>query len=124
MAIQPINHTVSAGAEVVQKSTIATDAAVAARPVAAPAEATSTVQQPGTIPNLQELERAVKNINKIVQAQAQNLEFSIDTDSNRTIVKVVDQQTKEILRQIPSVEALNISKSLDQLTGLLIRQKA
>jgi flagellar protein FlaG len=57
-------------------------------------------------------------------AAAQSLEFSIDEDSKETIVKIVDQNTKEVVRQIPSVEALSIAKSLDKMMGLLINQKA
>ncbi len=52
------------------------------------------------------------------------LEFSIDEESHRTVVKVVDQQTKELIRQMPSVEALEIAKALDRVQGLLINQKA
>jgi flagellar protein FlaG len=63
-------------------------------------------------------------LNKASQAKAQGLEFSVDNDSKRTIVKVVDQTTKEVLRQIPSPEALAIAKSLDSSKGLLIKQTA
>jgi flagellar protein FlaG len=60
-----------------------------------------------------------------VQGRAQSLEFSIDDDSNRTIVKVIDQSTKEVLRQIPTPEALQIAKSIDARSGgLLVDQEA
>ena len=55
---------------------------------------------------------------------AQNLRFSIDDDTGRTIVKVVDMQTDEVIRQMPSKEVLAISKAIDKLQGLLIQQKA
>lgn len=70
------------------------------------------------------LKEAVENINKSLKALSQDLEFSIDQDSNRTVVKVVDQSTKEVIRQIPSDEALEIAKALDTVKGLLIKQKA
>lgn len=124
MAIPSINNAVSAGMETAQKGSTTAAAPVAARPAAAPAEAVTTVQQPGAVPNMREVDQALKNINKIVQLQSPGLEFSVDPDSNRTIVKVIDKQTQEVLRQIPTEEALKIAKSLDQLTGLLIRQKA
>lgn len=54
---------------------------------------------------------------------ARNLLFSIDDDSGRTIVKVVDNATKEVIRQIPSEEILSIAKALDRLKGLLIKQE-
>ncbi|MFC6521248.1 flagellar protein FlaG [Undibacterium arcticum] len=40
------------------------------------------------------------------------------------MVKVVDQRTQEVIRQMPSPEALEIAKALDKMQGLLIRQKA
>ena len=44
----------------------------------------------------------MSQLNKSSQAKSQGLEFSIDKDSNRTVVKVIDQTTKEVLRQIPT----------------------
>jgi flagellar protein FlaG len=70
------------------------------------------------------LAKAVENINQTMRAMSQGLEFSIDDDSKRLVVKVVDQQTKEVIRQMPSAEALEIAKALDRVQGLLIRQKA
>ena len=71
-----------------------------------------------------ELDDALRNINQSMRTLSQSLEFSIDPDTDRTVVKVVDQQTKEVIRQMPSVEALEIAKALDRLQGLLIRQQA
>jgi flagellar protein FlaG len=96
-----------------------------AKPAAASVVEAAAVPQPGAIPNMEQLAQAVRSINKTLQAQAQGLEFSVDSDSNRTIVKVVDESTKEVLRQIPSEEVIQIAKALDQVQqGLLIRQKA
>lgn len=67
---------------------------------------------------------AVDAINKAIRNSSQNLEFSVDNAEGGVVVKVVDQQTKEVLRQIPSEEALEIAKSLDKLQGLLIKQTA
>lgn len=78
------------------------------------------------MPSQEQLEQAVSKLNKSAQAQSQGLEFSIDNDTKRTVVKVVDQSTKEVLRQIPSPEALEIAKSLESSDnkGLLIKQTA
>ena len=91
----------------------------AARP-AAPIETTMAVPAPSSA----QVAQAIQHINKALQEQSRNLEFSIDADSQRTIVKVVDQKTGEVLRQIPTEEALEIAKALDQASGLLIRQQA
>lgn len=71
----------------------------------------------------EELDRALDDVRKAVEPVARNLLFSIDDDSGRTIVKVVDNATKEVIRQIPSEEILSIAKALDRLKGLLIKQE-
>ncbi len=84
----------------------------------------NAVQQTGATPSLDQVKQAVQDINKSLQSLSQGLEFSVDTDSKEVIIKVVDQQTKEVLRQMPSKEALEIAKALDQVLGKLIKTKA
>lgn len=71
-----------------------------------------------------ELNSAVNTTNKFMMALSQNLQFSIDKDTSRVVVKLMDVSTKEVIRQIPSEEMLTIAKALDKLQGLLIRDKA
>lgn len=97
---------------------------VVAAKTAVATETTNAVQQPTSIPSLEQAQEAVKNINQTMQALSQDLEFSIDKESDRMIVKVVDQKTQEVIRQMPTQEALDIAKALDKVQGLLIRQKA
>jgi flagellar protein FlaG len=70
------------------------------------------------------LQRALDTVNLQMQAIPSNIQFSLDKDNGKIIVKVVDSQTNTVLLQIPSEEMLGISKSLDKLQGLLIRVKA
>ncbi|KLU37648.1 hypothetical protein AB595_06200 [Massilia sp. WF1] len=70
------------------------------------------------------LSQAIDRINKSLSDANQGIEFSVDPDSERVIVKVVDRETKEVLRQMPSQEALDIAKALDRSQGLLIKLKA
>jgi flagellar protein FlaG len=72
----------------------------------------------------QAVTEAVNAINNQVQRVSQNLKFSVDHDSGRVVVKVVDGETDKVLRQIPSEEALAISHGLDKMKGLIIEQKA
>ena len=84
--------------------------------------ANSAAKQSASRP--EDVDQAIENINKAVQAFSQKLEFSIDKDTDTFVVKVVDKETKEVIRQIPSEELLNIAKALDKLQGLLIKDKA
>ncbi len=72
----------------------------------------------------QQLEEAVKAVNDFLQPINNSLQFNIDDETGKTIVKVVDATTNELIRQFPSEEMLSIAKAIDQMKGLLIQQKA
>ena len=74
--------------------------------------------------NPQQIEEAVEAVQKFVQPMASNLQFTIDEDTGIKVVKVIDTATKDVIRQFPSEEILQISKALDKLQGILIEQKA
>jgi len=83
----------------------------------------------GVEPSHEDVSAAVKKMNDAMQGSSQSLQFSIDEDSKDIVVKVIDQSTKEVVRQIPSKEALQIAKSIDKSMdkiqqGLLINQTA
>ena len=67
---------------------------------------------------------AVQSANTYMQSVSSSLEFSLDDASGRTVVKVVDTETEEVLRQFPSEEMLALSKSIDRMQGLLINREA
>lgn len=89
-----------------------------------PPPSTSEQQKAKPVPSHEQMEQALKSINSVLQLRSQDLEFSVDSESHRTIVRVVDKKTKELIRQMPSQEALDIAKALDRLQSLLIRETA
>lgn len=72
----------------------------------------------------EQVKQAVEDLNAHSQSVGRGLEFSVDSETDQTVVKVVDQNTKEIIRQIPSEEALAIAESLDKVLGSLLSEKA
>jgi flagellar protein FlaG len=97
------------------------------RAAATALETAAAVKGPASVPTSEQLKEAVSQLNKASQDKSQGLEFSIDNDSKRTVVKVIDQITKEVLRQIPTPEALEIAKALESKSstaGMLIQQTA
>lgn len=86
----------------------------------APGTAVSEIRQaepPG-------IQQALDEVREALAPVAQNLLFSLDEDSGRTVIKIVDSTTDEVIKQIPSEEILAIAKALDKLQGVLIRQQA
>lgn len=78
-------------------------------------------------PTQAELDDAIGRVQNFFQNKAKDLVFSLDDDSGRTIVKVIDSQTEEVLRQFPSKEMLALAHSLDETQkalGLLVQSKA
>ena len=76
----------------------------------------------------EELQQVVTQLNKQMQQVQRDLLFSVDDSSGRTIVRVVNTETEEVVRQIPSEEILRISSNLqEQLdggTGLIFETSA
>lgn len=101
----------------------ATSQAGNAASIQAAAPANGTPNNPAE-PNREALLQAVDEVRNAIKPVAQDLLFSIDDDTGRTVVKVVDASTDEVIRQIPSEEVLAIAKALDKLQGVLIKQEA
>jgi len=71
------------------------------------------------------LESAVAALNLTMQQSNQSLEFSVDTNTQRTVVKMVDTSTGELIRQFPTEATLAISRGIDQFQqGLLLTNQA
>lgn len=92
---------------------------------AAPLELPATAVKPAAeAPSVDKVKQATELINKTIQSMSRSLEFTVDEGSKEIVVKVVDKDTGDVIRQIPSEETLQIAKALDHLQGLIIKQKA
>ncbi len=78
--------------------------------------------------NVAQVQAAVNSINQSMQFSNRGLTFSVDHSTKETVVKVVEDGTGTVIKQIPSEQALAIAKAIDdslqQEAGSLIRQKA
>ena len=67
---------------------------------------------------------AIDKLQAHVKSLDRELQFAVDDDTGRTVVTILDSTTQKILRQIPSEEILELSKSLDNAQGLLFNKEA
>jgi flagellar protein FlaG len=123
MLIQNISNT----AQAPQPARLTSDSA----PVVVPAAATpaapveSPVAKAEQQPSSAQLQNVVDSINKTLTQANKNIQFSVDSDTKKTVIKLMDTETGDVIRQYPSKEALAISQSIDQIQqGLLLKQKA
>lgn len=87
----------------------------------------AAVPAPQAVPplSMEALESAVAALNVAMRQSNQSLEFSVDTNTHRTVVKMVDTSTGELIRQFPSEATLAISRGIDEFQrGLLLTNQA
>ena len=75
---------------------------------------TAPVRQNDAVANESVLDEAVQNLNDHVQTVNRELQFTVDKDSGKTVIKVIDKETHEVIRQIPGEEALNVARRLNE----------
>jgi flagellar protein FlaG len=76
-------------------------------------------------PSPAEINKAVQKLQTSANLTKGDIEFSTDQDSGRSVVKVVDRTTKDILMQFPSKQALELAKNIENTSsGTLVNQKA
>ena len=121
MAISSLGNVGNAAVPVTQGGTVAPRAAAPAP--AAPTPETTVSRQPP--PSRQAVEQAVQEIKKsMASISARDLSFSIDGDTGKTVVRVTDSDTGDVIRQIPAQELIDIARAMNHAQGLLLRQQA
>ncbi len=85
-------------------------AQVAATAIAKPAPASEAKK----VVSGEEVGEAVSKLNDFVQSVQRDLQFEVNQDLGKTIVRVVDQQTQKVIRQIPDEVALRLAENLQQ----------
>ena len=83
-------------------------------------------------PSSEEVKVVVAKLNAQIQSLQRNLSFSVDESSGRTVIRVIDSRTEEVVRQIPSEEVLKLAQQLDailseanqQVSGILVEEQA
>lgn len=62
-----------------------------------------------------DIEKEVQNLQEFSKLQGWTVNFSVEKDLEQVVIKVMDANTKSMIRQIPSEELLAISKRLKEL---------
>ena len=75
-------------------------------------------------PTKEAIAKAAADIQNFVKDMGRNLAFSIDETTGYNVVRVVNPETNELIRQLPSEELLKIAKNMRDLGNVLVNQKA
>ena len=82
------------------------------------------VELHGNKPSPEVIQKNVEHINAKVQNIQRDLQFSVDDESGRTIIRVIDSETKETIRVIPPEDINGIAQRLTDSSGVLFNSIA
>jgi flagellar protein FlaG len=71
----------------------------------------------------EELAGKIAELNEALMSRNQAVEFSTDSGTGHDVVRVSNRSTGELIRQMPSVEALKAMQNIDQMMGLIFNAK-
>ncbi|MCS6284678.1 MAG: flagellar protein FlaG [Nitrospira sp.] len=70
------------------------------------------------------LEQAVAKVSEDIKAHDTNLKFEIDDSTDRVVVKVIEKDSGEVIRQFPPKEVLELAKFFNASKGFLLKEQA
>lgn len=70
------------------------------------------------------VEAAVEEANQALVSTALSVRFSVEGDTGQIVVRLMDQDTGEVVRQIPSEDQLAISARLRELLGVFFDSRS
>jgi len=70
------------------------------------------------------LEDVVAELNDISGIYDVRLSFDLDKDLAKNVIKIIDNETNRVIRQIPPEEALRIRDSLYEMRGVILNENA
>lgn len=72
----------------------------------------------------QSLEKAVSDMQDFVQSVRRDINFQLDDGTGQVVVRVTEAATGDVIRQIPSEEALRLAENLSEIRSLLFEAEA
>ncbi|MBA6354503.1 flagellar protein FlaG [Colwellia sp. BRX8-3] len=84
------------------------------------AKADSSEQQGKVLISSEQLEKVAQNLQDFVGEMNKGLEFSVDKDSGRDVIKVIDKKSGNLIKQYPTEEVLDLVAKLSEATGNFI----
>jgi flagellar protein FlaG len=75
-------------------------------------------------PSAEEIKQNLDAINTQLRSMNSSIQFIVDGKSNDIVVKIVDNETGKVIRQIPSEDVLRIREHLKEMSGLIMEEKA
>jgi flagellar protein FlaG len=67
--------------------------------------------------------RLIDELNQDLNLFNTRVAFSVDEKTNRTVVQIIDNESNDVIRQVPAEYLLEVSQNITELIGLLVDEK-
>ena len=76
-------------------------------------------------PSAENLKKMVEKANSSMDKVNSNLAFTVDSSTNKSVIKVTESESGKVIMQFPSEQMLSITRAIDQAQkGSLLKEKA
>ena len=73
--------------------------------------------------NKADIHKAIEKLNEFVQSQKKYVNFSVDEETNSSVIRIFKTQTGELLKQFPPEEILALAAKIRKNIGWLVDRK-
>ncbi len=70
----------------------------------------------------EQLEKVAQQLQDFMGEMNRSLQFQVDEDSGRDVIKILDKTSGDVIKQYPSEEVLSLVSKLSESAGILIDQ--
>ena len=70
----------------------------------------------------EQLEKVAQQLQDFMGEMNRTLQFQVDEDSGRDVIKILDKTSGDVIKQYPSEEVLSLVSKLSESAGILIDQ--
>lgn len=82
-----------------------------------------SVRKEGQTISEKALQEAIDKVNKVMVGSQRELKYSVHEKTKEIIVKVINTDTGDVVREIPSEKILNLVARLQELVGIFVNEK-
>lgn len=86
-----------------------------------PANATNRSQQPQN--KNEQLKKAIAEMNRKINNSNEEAVFGVHEDTNRIMIKIMDKDTKEVIKEFPPEKTLDMIARIWEMAGILVDEK-
>lgn len=69
------------------------------------------------------LEKTLEEVNKKLKPAKKRAEFSYYEPTNSVSIKILDEETNEVIREVPSEDRLKLAEKMMKMAGLILDEK-